>query len=325
MQLVKRKHMKRMVEMRLYNIYYLCNASVDGIRNLNYKQNHYANGKSDYTLENWKGAVQSYDVIRKIPFLSNEVKELIDNVPAYVYSDASPKVNNETAEIVKQSNVKLLAKLEAIIELYQSMDAGESQEGVDIKIPACSTLDEYIGYLKDINFILNQCPMIANSSEQVVFNTVDVGSMWLSLLVKGAVGSHIILNILAKLSEVSIKFLSDYRVLKMQDEYLVAMRQKNEIGEEVLDTFKKLKETMMDEKVSEFEKECDTKITDPEERDRTARTIEKLAILVDKGVEIYSSIETPDEIKVMFPFTENAPLLPEGLQKLIEAKEENDR
>ena len=81
----------------------------------------------------------------------------------------------------------------------------------------------------------------------------------------------------------------------------------------------------MDEKVSEFEKECDTKITDPEERDRTARTIEKLAILVDKGVEIYSSIETPDEIKVMFPFTENAPLLPEGLQKLIEAKEENDR
>ncbi len=54
--------------MRLYNIYYLCNASVDGIRNLNYKQNHYANGKSDYTLENWKGAVQSYDVIRKIPF-----------------------------------------------------------------------------------------------------------------------------------------------------------------------------------------------------------------------------------------------------------------
>lgn len=73
-----------------------------------------------------------------------------------------------------------------------------------------------------------------------------------------------------------------------------------------------------------LEGECGISLENDEDRDRARRSIDKMAMLIDKGVEIYSAIETPQEIKVMFPFSENAPLLPEGLQKLIEAKEENN-
>lgn len=277
-----------------------------------------------YTLKGWCEARDCLTTVSRISFFNDYVNEIFEIFPTYQFKKEEPKLSNSDYELFMSKKKLLVARLDAIVKLYQSMDAGESKEGVDIKIPSCGTLDEYIGYMKDINFILNQCPLISNCDEQVVFNTVDVGSMWLSLLIKGAVGTHVILNTLAKLSEIAIKFSSNYKVMKMQDEYLASMKQKNEIGQDVIDTFNQFKNKMLDDDVSELEKECGVAITNPEDRDKTARTIEKLSMLIDKGVEIYSAIETPNEIKVMFPFSENTTLLPNGLQKLIEEKAKND-
>ena len=69
-----------------------------------------------------------------------------------------------------------------MVKLYESLEAGEAKEGIDIKIPKCNDLKEYIQYMKDIDFILSQCPFISGSGEEIVFNTVDVGSMWFFLL-----------------------------------------------------------------------------------------------------------------------------------------------
>ena len=306
--------------MRLYNIYYICKNSIEPIMELVGNAN---TANTVVTLSGWREAKACFEAVSKISFFSSYVDEIFGIFPAYQFKKVKPELSSHDYEMFMSKKALLVARLDAIVELYQSMDSGESKEGVDIKIPDCETLDEYIGFIKDINFVLNQCPLISNCDEQVVFNTVDVGSMWLSLLIKGAVGTHIILNTLAKLSEIAIKFLSNYKVVKMQDEYLLSMKQKNEIGEEVIDTFKKIKDKMLDDNVSELEKECGVEITNPEERDKTAKTIEKLSTLIDKGVEIYSAIETPQEIKVMFPFAENSPLLPDGLQRLIEEKKEN--
>lgn len=307
--------------MRLYNIYYLCKKSIGPIMELDGTANA---ANTAYTLNGWHRAKDCFEAVSKISFFRNYVDEIFGIFPTYQFKKVKPELSCTDYRLFMSKKELLVARLDAIVELYQSMDAGESKEGVDIKIPDCETLDEYIGYMKDINFILKQCPLISNCDEQVVFNTVDVGSMWLSLLIKGAVGTHVILNTLAKLSEIAIKFSSNYKVMKMQNEYLISMKQKNEIGQDVIDAFNQIKDKMLDDNVSELEKECGKEITDPEERDKTAKTIEKLSMLIDKGVKIYSAIETPNEIKVMFPFAEDTPLLPTGLQKLIEEKEEND-
>lgn len=316
--------MGKVAVMRLYNIYYLCKMSIDGIKNLDYDRNSYANGRYDYTLVGWQKAVQSYDIIRKISFLNNEVKQILDYVPAYVHSDLRPKVSEGVIGNLRRANIQLIAKLDVIIELYESLDNGDAQEGLDVKIPKCDSFKEYIQYMKDIDFIFSQCPFISQTDEEIVFNTVDVGSMWLSFFIKAQAGKHLILSTIAKLSEVAIKIKSNYKVTKMQDEWLETMRQKNDVGQEVIDVFKQMKQKMLDDAVSELEGECGISLENDEDRDRARRSIDKMAMLIDKGVEIYSAIETPQEIKVMFPFSENAPLLPEGLQKLIEAKEENN-
>lgn len=315
---------ERIVVMRLYNVYYLCKISIEGIKKIQYTDNNYANRNHDYTIEGWTEAKQSYEIIGEISFLKNDVKQIMDYVPAYVHSDLKPRVSDKVVDNLKRANIQLVAKLDAIIELYESLDNGDAQEGLDVKIPKCDSFKEYIQYMKDIDFIFSQCPFISQTDEEIVFNTVDVGSMWLSFFIKAQAGKHLILSTIVKLSEVAIKIKSNYKVTKMQDEWLETMRQKNDVGQEVIDVFKQMKQKMLDDAVSELEGECGISLENDEDRDRARRSIDKMAMLIDKGVEIYSAIETPQEIKVMFPFSENAPLLPEGLQKLIEAKEENN-
>lgn len=37
--------------MRLYNVYYLCKISIEGIKKIQYTGNNYANRNHDYTVE----------------------------------------------------------------------------------------------------------------------------------------------------------------------------------------------------------------------------------------------------------------------------------
>lgn len=41
--------------MRLYNVYYLCKVSIEGIKKIQYTGNNYANRNHDYTIEGWTG------------------------------------------------------------------------------------------------------------------------------------------------------------------------------------------------------------------------------------------------------------------------------
>lgn len=105
-------------------------------------------------------------------------------IPVYVRSDANPRIDSVTKINFNSVLNEIKIRLDSVVKLYESLEAGEAKEGIDIKIPRCNDLKEYIQYMKDIDFILSQCPFISGSGEEIVFNTVDVGSMWLSLFIK---------------------------------------------------------------------------------------------------------------------------------------------
>uniref|UniRef100_UPI0040564239 hypothetical protein n=1 Tax=Acetatifactor sp. TaxID=1872090 RepID=UPI0040564239 len=310
--------------MRLHNIYYICKITVDSLRNvkLDKRTNH---GRADtYTVREWKNALESMMLLRKIPFLEKDVDRMIESVPVYTRNADVPEIDNNQQMYLEKQRRHLVTRLETVIDLYESMERGEASEGIDIKIPKCDSFKEYIQYMKDIDFVFSQCPFISKCDEQIVFNTVDVGSMWLSFFIKATVGKHFILTTLSKMSELALKVKSNNVVIKQQEEMLITMQQKNEIGKEVIDTFKKMKEKFLDDAVVELEEECEMSLADPEERDRARRTLETYATLIEKGVEIYSAIETPEEIKVQFPFSNDTPEIPEGLLKLIEDKQKEE-
>ena len=77
----------------------------------------------------------------------------------------------------------------------------------------------------------------------------------------------------------------------------------------------------MDAAVSILEKDLGN-LKDPEERDKAERSLEKMVDLLDKGCEIYATLDSPDEIQALFPELQNNLELPDNIVKYLEDKEQ---
>ena len=236
--------------------------------------------------------------------------------------NAQPSLSPKRKERFDIALNELKISLKTIQNLYDSFTIGESYAGIDVKIPKCNSLKEYMDYLKEIEFIFTQCPYLLSKDEEIKFNNVDVGSQWLSFFLISS-GTFGILNNLAKLVNKAVAIKSNILFYKQQEEQLEAMRLKNEVGEETIDVFKKMKQTVLNNYVSDLETELG-ELQDGEERGKVEKTLEKMVMLIDKGVEIYSSIETPNEIKMLFPENKDNPILPDNIVKLLEKKEDTE-
>lgn len=202
------------------------------------------------------------------------------------------------------------------------MREGTSQPGIDIKIPSCNSLKEYIKILDDIDFVFTQCPYLIDENEEIKYKGTDVGSDWITFAIIMSTTtstSFIILNNLASIMNKVITLISNKKILDMQNEELKTMQLKNEVTQETIDIFKKLKEVTYKKYVNELQDELG-ELKDGEEEGKVSKSLEKLVNLIDKGVEIHTSIETPKEIKVLFPFAETQLSLPNSLLKYIEDK-----
>lgn len=310
--------------MRLYNIYYICcvcedkvivNVRIGTTRNSN-------NQVVEYRIEGWNILKEVLDELNNISFMRQNVRDVYATVDLVERDNAQPSLSPKRKERFDIALNKLKISLRTIMELYESLDIGESHAGIDVKIPKCESLKEYMDYLKEIDFIFTQCPYLLAKDEEIKFNNVDVGSQWLSFFL-AASGTFGILNNLAKLVSKAMAIKSNILIYKQQEEQLAAMRLKNEVMEETVDVFKKMKQKVLNDSVSDLESELG-ELQDGEERGKVEKTLEKMVMLIDKGVEIYSSIETPNEIKVLFPETKDNPILPDNLVKLLEKKEDTE-
>lgn len=304
--------------MRLYNIYYTCKAVLSGLRSMREVRND--NGSR--RLKNWGICRRALESLFDFEFIKDDARNVYGALSSIDRESNEPVIGNTTYANFSAYYKKVVNKVEAVVDLYESMKDGISQPGIDIKIPACSELRQYIELLRDLDFILEQCPYLKNEDEELRYGGTDVGSDWITfaLITSGAVsGTFVILNNLAALVSKAIALKSNKKVLDMQEEMLKTMQTKNEITSETVDTFKRLKELTYKKYVDELQGELG-EVADGEEEGKVAKSLEKLANLIDKGVEIYSSIETPKEIKVLFPFEDKQEALPDSLMKFLEDK-----
>lgn len=310
--------------MRLYNIYYICCACKDKI-NTDVRTEAIKNSDNRivaYKVKGWGTLKEVLEQLNNISFMRQVVRDVYSTIDLLDRDNEQPSLSQQRRDRFDIALNKLKYYLEAIQQLYDSLNIGESYTGIDVKIPKCDSLKEYMDYLKEIEFIFTQCPYLLAKDEEIKFNNVDVGSQWLSffLVTSGTFG---ILNNLAKLVNKAVAIKSNILVCKQQEEQVKTMQLKNEVGEEVFDVFKKLKQNVLSNSVAELEAELG-ELQDGEERGKVEKTLEKMVTLIDKGVEIYSSIETPNEIKVLFPANEDNPILPDNIVKLLEKKEDDE-
>lgn len=304
-------------KMKLYNVYRLCKIHVNFFSRTNAERTR----NNVYTVSNWMQSKKELEIIRKIPMLKKYVDEYIELVPDILTKKDSFEIDDDTYAKLNSQRTILYNKMLSIIELYESFNIEESKNCIDIKLPPCDDLKEYISYLKNIDFIFSQCPFLQCENEIIKFQSVDVGSNWIKLAV-ATTTTCMILNNTASLLDKALILKSHYMTIQQQEEMLRRNQLKNELTQEQLDVFKQLKTTGMDIVIKQLEKEYG-ELPNSEERDKAERSLDTLVLILEKGGEIYASIDAPEETQLLFPEIQGNLELSDNIIKYLEDKTED--
>ena len=313
-------------KMRLYNIYYLCKQYIEEMGELKVTEKGTISTRY-YVLDNWAEYKKALFAIGQIECLKKYTDEMYSTIPVFVRENEAPEVDSNTRSKLMTYKSRIVNKMQTIIELYESMQLKETEKGIDVKIPLCNSLDDYISYMKEINFVFSQCPFLQHEDGRIEFNTVDVGSQWLSFVIVTTAGTAAvtyILNNLALLIDKAIQIKSHFISLRQQEEILRTQKMENNLLKSSLETYEMLRKHYLSEATKEMEEQNeDHPLKDGEEKGKVEKSLEKLSGLLEKGVEIYASLNTEREIQALFPPLGDNVALPEDVLKYIEDKQEN--
>lgn len=303
--------------MRLYTIYKLCKSNIDNLKQCDINSD-YLNGEFVTTVKGWLITKKSVEQLYTIKAFQDITLKIYEWVPIF-YRDADQwKISGSSSGFAVDMQ-KLIQQVDAVIGVYESFGFEESKLGIDIRMPN-GDFKDFVVNIKSLEYIFNQCPLLKVNDGEIRFNNVDVGSTWLTFLLIGT-GATIIAQNLAALVDKAIALKSHLILLKQQEEALRKEQFQNDILEATKVTFNLLRETTINQYLDDLQSE-EISFTDAEERDKTKLALEKLADLIDKGMEIYASIDSPDEIQVLFPTLETKGLLTDNIMKLLSTNEE---
>lgn len=305
--------------MRLYGMYCVCKRYIDAVRQMMFSSRENGTVKVMY---NWYEKSRVLNEVGKLYPLREIVRAMYDAIPMICQDQDRFDVSQTTARNFMKAKDMLIASMNTVIRLYESTNPNKSDKvayGFDIKMPEFEDLGEFSDCLKDLDFIVKHCPYLKDDGD-IKFGSVDVGSIWLTFIVAGAAATTILMNF-GKIVDKAVKIKSHITTVRMQEEALRSVELKNEIAAEVLDAFKKANKVITQNCVKELENELG-ELQNGEEEDKVGRCLEKMGYWMDKGMQIYSAIDAPSEVKDVFPAQEEVNFLSDNLMKLLEIKSE---
>lgn len=307
--------------MRLYSMYILCKSNIEAIKAIKI-DSRIANGNSISFVGNWLDTVKVLNKLANVPGLKQATTDLYESVPIFFRNRDRADMDATSIDRFTVAQGNLVSSMNTIISMYENMGIEEnSGTGFDMKLPQFNSIKDFSSCINDIEFIVDQCPYLRRADGEIKFKSVDVGSFWITFLIVGTAAGSMLLS-LSKLVDAAVKIKSHVATVKQQEEVLRAMELKNNIAGEIVDTFKQVNKSIVDNCVHDLEADLGP-LKDGEEIDKVGRAIQKLADWMNKGLQIYSAIDAPKEVKDLFPPQEEQPLLNDEIIKLIEQKENN--
>lgn len=230
------------------------------------------------------------DVFGNIPFFSEILYKM-------------EQENNINEFYIEEMLDEITIKVEFIILLYETtINQNAESIGLDIKIPSTDNITELKKYIDALEFIFTKCPFFQCDEESLRLQAVDNGSIWLIFGVVGAsvaVGS-ILLNNIAAFIDKCLVIRSHRLTCDMQEQMVRNAEIETKEKEKLLESINKLYEIQVKAAVKELETDTKHKICDGDERGRAEQSLKKMEKLIDQGLQIYSSINSPEEIKALF-------------------------
>jgi hypothetical protein len=307
--------------MRLYGMYYTCKKHIEYVKNMKVTNKTTAR-EATWSIKSWAERSKVLNELAKMKPLRTPAREVYEAIPV-VYRDQDEfDISGTVKDRFVAARGKLIVAMETVIDMYETINPKkviDEDYGFDIKMPEFDDLGEFSKCMEDLDFVMKQCPYLNDKDGQIKYGSIDVGSTWLTFIIVG-VGATTIMTNLAKIVDIAIKIKSHITTVKMQEEALRSVEIRDEIAAEVLDAYKKANRILTQNSVAELEQELG-ELKDGEEKDKAGKALEKLGYWMDKGMQIYSSIDAPVEIKDVFPLQQETNFLSDDLIKLLENKE----
>lgn len=304
-------------------MYFICKGNIDAVKAMQIETRTQGTNSVN-CIKNWDEKVKLLDRLANIPGLRDAVTDLYESVPIFVRNRKVADLDPSSQAKFIETQKNLICSMNTIIAMYENMGLKEDfGTGFDMKLPAFNSIKEFSSCVRDIEFVVNQCPYLNINDGEIKFKSVDVGSFWITFLIAGTAASTILLN-LSKIVDAAVKIKSHVVTVKQQEEALRSMDLKNSIANEIIDTFKLMNKSIVDKCVHELETDLGP-LANGEEIDKVGRSIERLADWMNKGLQIYSTIDAPKEVRDLFPPQEEQQLLNDDIIKLIEQKENSEQ
>lgn len=313
--------------MKLRNIYIVCKENYNIIKDF-VGTNTVINGRTGISIKDWKKTSEAANRLKEIPAIKEKVNSFLNSIPSLCRRADDPDildVTNHEWTIINSEKAHLVSAIETIIELYESMGLGEEKGyGIDIKLPSINDFSEYVQCISDIDFIFSKCPFLKDENEKLKFENFDVGSMWLTFTVIGIIvetGSAILNNLQIFIDQ-SIILRTHYLDYQKQKFELEKIKQDEEYKKTILQYIDTMYKKEVDKCIKELEMTTAYKVenNDGDENGRIKQCFEKMGKLIEQGLQIYSTIDSPKETQVLFEPLKTKYMFAEEQLKLIEEK-----
>lgn len=288
--------------MKLRNIYMACKRSIEPISNVRIFQSD--RGATKFFVSGWSEAQAAIlNNLSGIDFLGDKTAALINAIPQAMITKNEFEVNSSDWNFIKNRHKELLASIQDVIDLYESMGFEEnSAPGIDIKLPECKDFQEFRKCIDELDFVLYKCPFFKSDKEQLKFESMDVGSLWLTILAVSAAGASatVLLNNIAAFIDKCYVIKSHQLTVKQQEAIYENMKIEQKMKEQYLEGLKQVYDQIVKNTVTELEEETGIKLADGEQVGIVSQALDKTISLLDKGMQIYATIDTPKEVQNLF-------------------------
>lgn len=299
--------------MRLQEIYYICRTVQESWNDLSFDEAKAAGNATYYKLKNADAVRGILDDLDAIESFQETIASIRNRSYGFAQSSGEITIDPRVKSALLGDYQKLYIKVSTITELFESLDYRQDSEGFDIKLPPDISLSDLSKCTKDLDTIFSTCPLFANQENKIKFTAVDVGSMWFTFLVVGTTAVAT-LRLIAELVDKALVIRSHYLTSREQEERVRSLQLGNDALENAMAINKQITKGLLAKVSTELAEEHN--ISDPEDLGRLRNSIQLMADWMDKGMEVYASIQAPEETKAVFPPIEKQ-TLPEGIIGLL--------
>lgn len=289
--------------MKFRNIYILCKENYDAIEKMN-SNSISINGRSGIKVSGWGNASYAVTRLMEADIFKKQANLLIESIPVFYRTRDSFEVTNEEWKKIISAKNELLKIMNTVMLIFgETGQMTEERMGLDIKLPKYNDFSEFAEYIRELDFIFTKCPFVQDKEERITFENVDIGSTWLTFFLVGTgtvVGGSILLNNIVAFIDKCIILRSHYLSYQKQKNDL-EIEKRNEDEKQTILSYISLTYTKeVDSVIKELETVTGHEVVDADEQHRIRLSMEKMGFLIDKGLQIYSSIDSPAEVKVLF-------------------------